>query len=177
MNFAFRNQMMIYRFTVFSRSLELAMLFFLIACGTVPPPSTAVPSQPSIQSEEPSLIARLSMRDNNIICSDLPKDNLRSQLINIVETVERPPWVPMRAATCLTELYPSESLEEMTRWITAPDKKGLAFLMAGNISKLPDDIAQQVAQAGLLGPHAKDVRLRLSKQNDPRILPLLQAPQ
>lgn len=152
------------------------MFFLFLACGTTASFQSTAPVEQStiISSNVSSLMSLLSARDSQIDCTQLPTEELQTQLVSIVETIERPPWVPMRAATCLTELYPTESQEELLRWIATPEKKGLAFLIAGQIPKLPDEIAINVARAGLQGPHAQEIRLRITKQNDPRLAPLLE---
>ena len=151
------------------------MFFFLIACGTV---SSPTPKQQAASSpvDTLSLTTQLSARDTTLSCTDLAGENLKQELVNIVETIQRPPWVPMRAATCLAELYPSESKPELMRWIADPQKKGLAFLIAGQLSHLSTEDARSVANAGLNGPHGQQIRIRLEKQNDERLSPVLSTP-
>jgi len=141
----------------------------LLACGA---PSITEPIQEEV-SHTQELIVQLSARDHQLSCSTLSSSQLKKDLVEIVDTIERPPWVPMRAAACLTELYPQDSKEDLIRWISAPNKKGLAFLIAGQLSKIPDDSAISIAKAGLEGPHALDIRVRLEKQKDERFIPLL----
>ena len=146
------------------------MIYFLFfACGDAP--HTESVQENSSHTQE--LIVRLSARDHQLSCSSLSSPQLHKDLTEIVDTVARPPWVAMRAAACLTELYPEESKEDLIRWISAPNKKGLAFLIAGKLSNIPDTSAVSIAKAGLSGPHARDIRIRLEKQNDTRFAPLL----
>ena len=146
------------------------MLYLLfLACGEAPQNG---PVQEKI-SHKKELITQLSARDNTISCASLSSPQLQEDLTEIVDTVERPPWVPMRAAACLSDLYPEKSKDDLVRWISAHNKKGLAFLIAGKLSKLPDSAAISIAKAGLEGPHARDIRVRLEKQNDARFESLL----
>ena len=145
------------------------LYIFLIACGDAPPADLIDEKV----SHKQNLVTHLSLRDQKLSCASLSSPQLQKELTDIVDTVERPPWVPMRAAACLTELYPSTSEEDLIRWISSPDKKGLAFLIAGQISKIPDASAIPIAKAGLRGPHARDIRIRLEKQNDVRLKSLL----
>ena len=145
------------------------LYLFFFACGDAPQNE---PVQEKI-SHKKSLVTYLSARDNTISCSSLSSPQLQQDLTEIVDTVERPPWVAMRAAACLSDLYPKKSKDDLARWISAPNKKGLAFLIAGKLSKLPDATAISIAKAGLEGPHALDIRVRLEKQNDVRFAPLL----
>ena len=145
------------------------LYLFLLACGESPPNESIQEKE----SQKQDLITRLSARDHQISCASLSSPQLQKDLTEIVDTVERPPWVPMRAAACLTELFPQASKEDLIRWISAPNKKGLAFLIAGQLSKIPDDSAISIAKAGLSGPHSRDIRVRLKKQNDARFASLL----
>lgn len=145
----------------------LYLLFF--ACGDSPQNE---PSQED-RSTTKELVTYLSARDSTLSCASLSSPQLQKDLTEIVDTIERPPWVPMRAAACLIELYPEHSKEDLIRWISAPDKKGLAFLIAGRLSNIPDTTAISIAKAGLKGPHSRDIRVRLEKQDDSRFAPLL----
>ena len=153
--------------------------FLLLACQpeeaavSVPP---EVPVQEQNLADSPSnnaLVRTLSVRDSGLDCQTLKADDLQMDLTYVVENVTRPPWAGMRAAACLAELYPTEAQPDFVRWVQDPKTKGLAFLLAGQIKRLPDPVAIEVAQAGLSGPHAPDFRVRLEKVNDIRMKDLL----
>lgn len=164
----------------------LAIFLLLSACET--PEKQSVNQSPSpshvqkdIPKEDPLLkddqskkiIRQLSAYDGNGDCENLPKENLQERLTHIVDHVARPPWAPMRAASCLAKMYPEAAETDLIRWVENPKTKGLAFLLAGQIKELPKAVAFRVAQAGLDGPHAKDFRVRLIKVQDPRLQELL----
>ena len=83
----------------------------------------------------------------------------------------------MRAATCLSRLYPEESQEDFVRWVANPKTKGLAILLTKQIPIFPDPVAKKVAIAGLQGPFAEDVRMRLINLSDTRLTDILQQPE
>ncbi|MEC7987914.1 MAG: hypothetical protein VX278_22290 [Myxococcota bacterium] len=138
-------------------------------------PSTLAPAQKIADTPSSStLVRRLSVRDTGLDCKTLEAVNLREELTYVVENVSRPPWAGMRAAACLAELFPNESKTDFVRWVKDPNTKGLAFLLAGQLEKLPDPVAIDVAEAALSGPHAPDFRIRLEKVNDIRMKELLE---
>ena len=153
-------------------------MFFVLLLSCLDSAQTSTPNASVKEnvSQKKELIQRLSARDNQLTCASLSSSQLQKDLTEIVDTVTRPPWVAMRAAACLTEIYPKQSQEDLARWISAPDKKGLAFLIAGKLSKLPDTSAIAIAKAGLNGPHARDIHIRIQKQDDARLTPLLSSP-
>ena len=80
----------------------------------------------------------------------------------------------MRAAACLAQRYPQQAEKDLIGWVENPKTKGLAFLLAGQLHTLPDDVAKNIATAGLKGPHKRDFRVRLVRLQDPRISPILE---
>ena len=78
------------------------MLYLLLsACGDSP-------KEESVEEKidyHRELVRKLSARDNHITCSSLSAPQLQIELTKIVDTTERRPWVPMRAAACLTNQY------------------------------------------------------------------------
>ena len=141
------------------------MLLFFLSCAEVP--------QKELVHDSQVILKTLSSRDSKINCEDLPKTNLQKELTTIVNSTVRPPWTPMKAASCLMELYPVKAENDLLLWTTDPSKKGLAFLIAGQMKSLPDKQALKIAKAGLQGPHKNDFRIRLEKLNDPRLVSLL----
>lgn len=152
------------------------MYLILLACLESTPSKSNAVSTPQHTSQTQDLVQHLSTRDHNLSCNSLSSAHLQKDLTKIVDTIHLPPWVPMRATACLTELFPEESHTDLARWISDPEKKGLAFLIAGKLSKLPDASAITIAKAGLNGPHGRDIRIRIKKQNDARLTPLLSSP-
>jgi hypothetical protein len=165
----------------------LSMSLFFVACGPVQTEKQSVSkeeqsnpptqhSQNTIEEEMQTTLRLLSAYDGNIDCEHLPKKDRQSTLTYIIDNVSLPPWAPMRAATCLTRLYPEESEEEMIRWVENPKTKGLAFLLTKQMNILPKPVALRVTSAGLKGPFAEDFRARLIKINDVRLIDVLKQP-
>lgn len=164
-----------------------SVLLFFFACGTsqveIQKNTKSVDDSLSIHDSKEHLdeniqktIRQLSVYDGDIVCESLPEKDRQSTLTYIVENVSRPPWAPMRAATCLAKVYPEEAQEELVRWVGNSKTKGLALLITKQIHTLPTAVAQRVASAGLKGPFAEELRVRLIKQNDERLRELLKNP-
>ena len=122
---------------------------------------------------EATIREQLSHRESQISCADLKGEHLHKALIAIVESDDQPPWLPMRAAQCLIELYPKEAETSLISWMHDSKKKGLAFMIAGQCHKLPPKTQKKVIEAGLSGPFASDVRNRLIRLNDSSIQRIL----
>jgi len=157
------------------------MILFLLACGTQTAERPTIQEPPShlesTSNPDITVLQQLSVRDG-FSCSQLVDNKeLQAELSRIVEEVSKPPWAPMRAAACLIERYSVQAKPDFERWIVDPSKKGLAFLIAGQIEKMPDEVALSVVKLGLAGPHALDIRVRLEKINDPRLQTILQPSQ
>ena len=159
----------------------LSMFTFFVACGSTPTevPNTleaqdmVLPTNNDPDERRQATIRQLSVYDGHLECEKLPSTDRQSTLTYIVENVSRPPWAPMRAATCLAKLYPEESQDDLVRWVANPKTKGLAFLLTKQIPNLPEPVAKKVAIAGLQGPFAEDVRTRLINLDDTRLTEIL----
>jgi hypothetical protein len=129
-------------------------------------------SEPTEMSlSQKSLIRQLSMRDGSPSCESLSKgnDEFQRDLKIIVEHVTHPPWAGMRAASCVIELYPEQSLNTFEEWMTQENTMGLAYLLSSKLSEMPESIAIPVAEAGLSGPHSKGVLERIRLNQSPEI--------
>ena len=151
------------------------MIVILFACGTPtaerPILKDPAPIAENAENTHTTLVQYLSVHDG-FSCARLHNPVL-ADLSRIVEEVDKPAWVPMRAVACMIEIYPKESQPDLERWIIDPHRKGLAFLIAGQVDKLPDQVALSVVKKGLQGPHAIDIRSRLEKLDDPRLQSIL----
>jgi hypothetical protein len=98
-----------------------------------------------------------------------------SQWAEVAERVEVPPWVPIRAAICVVELYGEEGLSAYLRWVAAPQWLGLSRVVVERIDILPEDAALSVAKAALNGPDEEYVMRRLKNSAHPAVQQLLSA--
>ena len=136
------------------------MLFF---------PLVAVAAPPNFDAEQTQLIRQLSHRDGSEPCQKLVTgdDRFRADLLMIVEHVEQPAWVGMRAASCIIELYPSKSVDVLEKWMTSENTMGLAYLLSTKIETLPEVVALRIGKAGVNGPHAQGVIKRIEANDGP----------
>jgi hypothetical protein len=133
------------------------------------PASAFTPTE--VQAE---MVRRLSLRDGSPPCSDVEAGSADplQDLQAIVQHVELPPFVPMRAAECV--IAKGDAAEgELTRWMTGADTKGLALLLSDRIDALPAPLATRVVTSGLGGPHADEVRARVVKSTLPEVRTLV----
>ena len=79
----------------------------------------------------------------------------------------------MRAVACMIEIYPEESQPDLERWIVAPNQKGLAFLIAGQVDKLPDRVALSVVKKAYKDHMLSTFEVVLEKLDDPRLQSIL----
>lgn len=157
-------------------------LLFALACHPAGEPTAtpvAAPEVPPLAAPEVTfaptavqseMIRRLSMRDGAPPCAEVEagSTDVVADLQAIVRNVASPPAVPMRAAECLiAEGDAGEA--EFTRWMTGPDTKGLAMLLADRVDSLPVPLAERVVASGLAGPHADVVRTRVLTSARPEL--------
>lgn len=119
--------------------------------------------------EQVRLIRQLSHRDGSGPCLDLTtgEERFQNDLHLIVEKVKQPAWVGMRAASCIIELYPSESVDVLEKWMISENTMGLAYLLSTKIEILPEAVALKIGKAGINGPHAEGVIMRITADGGP----------
>ena len=107
----------------------------------------------------------LSIRDPAPACADIaalttaPVEDLQV----LVDEATQPPWVGMRAAAWLLDLYPEQSQPLMQAWVVDPDKRGLAILVTKKLDTLPLPVATEVVNTALAGPMADTLAPRIAK--------------
>lgn len=76
-----------------------------------------------------------------------PEDVVRSELIAATK-VARPPWAPMRAATCVAARAATDdvALAEVKGWMADPAVPGLALVVVGALDAWPEARALPVAK-------------------------------
>lgn len=107
----------------------------------------------------------LSIRDPAPDCAAveaLSADPLADLLV-MVDQVEQPPWVGMRAATCVTTRHAEAGKATIGGWVVDPDKRGLAILVFNQLDAMPATVALPLATAALAGPLKADAEKRLQK--------------
>ncbi|MEC7987913.1 MAG: hypothetical protein VX278_22285 [Myxococcota bacterium] len=116
-------------------------------------------NKPLPEKETTSVIslAKILSAHDDTGCQELPfrTEEPWLELNVIVNEIPQPPWAGIRAATCMIELYPEASKDLFMAWMVDEHKKGLAYLLASNIDRIPIDIALSLVQVALAGPHAQ----------------------
>lgn len=100
--------------------------------------SAAHAETPALCNDDP-VIAALRLRDP-MACTALPADpDLAAKLHTIAEMDIAPSWVPMRSATCLSELYAADPrfIEWVTPWFTDPARGGLGVAVLDTAGSNP----------------------------------------
>ena len=120
-------------------------------------------------AEESAMYRALSARDPHPTCTSVEAlaANPVETLTSMVQNVEMPPWVPMRAATCLVERH-SEAIEpELIHWVSDTEKKGLALLVFRRLDFLPEEVEGRVIGRAQKGPFKLELNEHLLKRSQP----------
>lgn len=163
--------------------MSLALLMFSCRAPAEPvsaPVPVAAPSEATSPAAAPAfapsasqseMIRRLSARDQGPTCAEVEALSTApvADLREIVAKVSLPPAVPMRAAECLIVGHAAEAEADITAWMSGPDTKGLALLVAGQLPSVDRTVGKRFAAAGLAGPHAESVRKRLEASPDAEV--------
>ena len=108
-------------------------------------------------SPEARVYKALLPRDLVLDCKALT-DTLHepaATLNKIVEHTTMPPWVPMRAASCMLDALLPESLPYVESWLQNPEHTGLAKMVKRRLDHLPPTAAIPLKKAAITGPHQR----------------------
>jgi len=122
---------------------------------------------PSFAQANPALVQSLSVRHGAPSCATLTAT--AEELADVVTHVAMPPWVPMRAATCLVEQHAEGSEPQFLAWVTEPEKLGLGRLLLRRLDGLPDALALRIVQTGVHGPLRDEVIHTASQDPRPEV--------
>ncbi len=122
---------------------------------------------PCFAQANPALVQSLSARHAAPPCATLTAT--AEELAEVVTNVAMPPWVPMRAATCLVEQHAEGSESHFLSWVTEPEKLGLGRLLLRRLDGLPDALALRIVQAGIEGPLRDEVIQTASQDPRPEV--------
>ena len=113
----------------------------------------------------------LQARDAAPACDELEalSSEPETALIAVIEHVTMPPYVGIRAATCLIDGASIELTPTLVRWVSDPNTAGLATLVLTEIAALPVEVAHPIAAAALAGPHRETAQRLLTDSTDPHI--------
>lgn len=134
-----------------------------------PPGSQHAPPGTTVTAERPppdlaalqGLARRLSIKDPAPDCAELAEGmsaDPEASFHYVVNTVQTPPWAPMRAAGCILELYPESSKDAIVGWVRTKETEGLGRLVLSKLATLPEPVAVGVVKAGLGSDLAEETR-------------------
>jgi hypothetical protein len=161
----------------------------VIACGGQKPDVEATAESVEQAATEPAadevvateaqeaMYKALSARDDGPSCeavegmSETPVEDL----VWLTEFAEMPPWVGMRAATCLISGHAEEVADLLCHWVTDPELAGFGALVLGNLGLMPIELAVELARLALTeGPDPEAARERIARHDDPALQALLE---
>ena len=86
-------------------------------------------------------------------------------LLRAVNEIPLPPWVAMRAASCLVTRHASAVEAEMTSWMGDRQRKGLGFLALDHLDAMEPALATRIATAAMAGPYREEASVRIARSN------------
>ena len=131
--------------------------------------SPVPPAKPN--AEQRALYDALKVRDAAPPCESLTgmSENVASDLVWLVDNAAQPPWVGIRAATCVLTHHLEAQAAAIDAWVVDPDKKGLALLTLSSLDDVPETAAVRFATLALEGPFADAARARLVDSAHPSV--------
>lgn len=161
----------------------MAVLGILALSATAAPVSRAAtegaaPAPWSPTADELEVYQMLSMRDGTPDCATVEASvqDPVPVLVSVAEHATLPPAVGVRAAHCLTTRHASEAKATLLSWVVDPARRGFAILIADDLGAMPEDVALEVAKAGLAGPHATTLNRRVGRSSWPSVAALATVP-
>ena len=144
-----------------------------IGGGTTKQPDDPVTGAPG--GSQGAVYDVFKVRDPAPACIDayVKANDVVNTLMWVIDNAKQPPWVAIRAATCLIHDHGVWIQDEMIDWVTNPEKAGLGILTLNEIDTLPEEVALAVAKAALGGPDPAGARTRLEKSESESIQALL----
>ncbi len=123
-------------------------LLALVAASAAAPFPAPTPSQQALYD---LLKLRHAPAD---VCEQLAArtDDLPSDVAFLVEHATQPAWVAPRAAACLLRETPAAGLQAARGWMLREDRRGLALVALGELDRLPEAAAVELATLARVGP-------------------------
>jgi len=117
----------------------------------------------------------LSVREPQPACADVEalSETPVETLLELIDKAQQPPWVGMRAASCLIQGHADAVQDTLVDWVQQEDSRGFAILVLNQIDTLPQPVAIAVATQALAGPYASDATSRIAKSTNPALLALV----
>jgi len=140
------------------------MFLFFISCANKIRPAVIEKQPPTVETQPTSdrtLLEQLLPHESTL-CRDLSYKSATPwlELAEMLD-VPRPPWVAMRAAACMIEVYPQQSRGFFLAWLNTPNQKGLALLLCSSFEQLPINEQRILLEPALTGIYAESCAQRL----------------
>jgi hypothetical protein len=144
------------------------------ATAEAPAAPVAAPNPSDFTAAEQALAQVLLPRDPPPPCdaalAAAPVPDPTASLAHLAEGWPNPPWVGMRAASCVAARAAEPAAEAaLARWVAAPDLEGLARTAVLLLDGMPADVALRLATAALAGPHAAALRADVARSVHPEV--------
>ena len=122
-------------------------------------------------ADDDALYRALSVRDPAPSCEHLASlaDDPAAAFLRMAETVELPPWVPMRAARCLVAHHGEAAADAFERWVATPEQAGLGQLVLRRTTTLPEPVAARVVARALDGTLRTDAEQAIAQDVRPAV--------
>ncbi|NCG19916.1 MAG: hypothetical protein GWP91_12980 [Rhodobacterales bacterium] len=132
-------------------------------------------------AQELTLHQALSARHNVPSCEQLEEgiDHPATAWLNLSEHAATPPWVPLRAATCLIKRHAENPAVKnaFLRWVSEERWMGLGKQLLNQLDQLPESHAIEVATQALAnGPASLDAKGRVLNDSRPGVRALATRP-
>ena len=145
----------------------IALILLVSSCHCRQPKRGYEPSvlEEQTQDASPTLTQYFSSHDDR----DCPSANrwgegLAEQMVQIAQTVQMPPWVGIRAATCVTQAYGDQQKEALARWVSERQWAGLGRAVILELSQVEEALALQLVEMALVG-HLEEFAIRHLEQS------------
>lgn len=123
----------------------IVLLLSMVGLAAEPEPPAA---DGAVASQVTAMVAARHMESCDGVFAAGDTAVVRDALVQITAH-QAPPWAPMRAASCLAELAPSDAvaLTETRRLIALHDQPGFVLAVAEKLDRMPADLATDLGRA------------------------------
>lgn len=145
---------------------------FLACKNPAPGPSpTLPPLNPIEPSSERAYVLKMLSSYEDMGCPHLAgiAFDPGPHLVDLAETVEMPPWVSIRAASCVMRYHHNDVADHLVHWVSKPEWGGLARVVIAHLDFLSEPDALTVAESALAGPMEDYARRALSTSKYARV--------
>ena len=140
------------------------------AAGATPP----APDAPLPDRTTP-LARALALRDG-VPCADLPV-TAASELVAWTTPDLGPPWVSLRAVSCLAERFPDLAGPLALGWVGDPTRQGLVLAVLQHEASLPESMAVALGRAAMADSTLRPRVARFLRKSERPAVKALAAPQ